>query len=48
VPIPDYLSGREFNGIFGKYRFDKDGEIVGLNFGIKRIEGGKAVEVEGK
>lgn len=33
----------EFSGIFGEYSFDKNGEIVGLGFVVKRIDGHKAV-----
>jgi len=38
-----YLLKTTFNGIFGPFAFDKDGEITGLNFVMKRIEAGRKV-----
>ena len=36
------LGAKKFQGIFGPYSFDVNGDIVGLDFVIKRIEGGAA------
>ncbi|RMD87212.1 MAG: ABC transporter substrate-binding protein [Candidatus Dadabacteria bacterium] len=32
-----YILGKSFNGIFGRYSFDKHGEIKGLGFVVKRL-----------
>ena len=41
--VKTYLATHEFEGVFGKWRFDKDGEIQGLKHVIERIENGKPV-----
>lgn len=40
------LYTREFNGVFGPFRFDKDGEIQGLSFAMKKISGGQVVALK--
>lgn len=39
--VRGYLYKTRFDGIFGPWWFDKDGEIQGLRFQIKKIENGK-------
>jgi branched-chain amino acid transport system substrate-binding protein len=41
-----FLSHEEFNGVFGRYRFDERGEISGLSLVLKRIEQGRPVPIE--
>lgn len=43
--VKDYLYQTEFNGIFGRWRFDKNGDIQGLKFMMKRIQSGKPVVI---
>ena len=37
-----YLLETKFNGLFGPYSFDKNGDVVGLTLKLKRNEGGVA------
>lgn len=41
--VKDYLLTSSFDGIFGKYNFDKSGNITGINHIIKQIKNGAAV-----
>lgn len=43
IGFREYLYTRNFDGIFGKFSFDKKGEIEGLSFMMKKISGGKAI-----
>ena len=43
--VREYLYKTRFNGMFGPFSFDRDGEIVGLGFALKRLAGGVPVEV---
>jgi len=45
--IRDYLYGvEEYNGVIGKYRFDKNGDIEGLRYVIKKVVDGQPIEIE--
>ncbi len=41
--VKSYLSNTKFNGIFGPFSFDQQGEIVGMEFSLKKIENGEVV-----
>jgi branched-chain amino acid transport system substrate-binding protein len=38
-----YLYRTEFNGIFGRYTFDKNGDIVGISHVLAQVQGGRVV-----
>ena len=42
-PIKEFLKTTTFNGIFGKYTFDDNGDIVGPHHVLRVIQNGKAV-----
>jgi branched-chain amino acid transport system substrate-binding protein len=42
----DYLERTIFQGVFGPYRFDEDGEIEGLSISLKEIIDGKVVTIQ--
>ena len=44
--VRDYLYRNKFSGVFGGYSFDKDGEIEGLDFIVRRIKNGKPETVK--
>ncbi|MCD6096834.1 ABC transporter substrate-binding protein [bacterium] len=45
--IRDYLYGlEEYDGVIGKYRFDSNGDVVGIGFAIKKIINGKPELIE--
>jgi branched-chain amino acid transport system substrate-binding protein len=44
--VQEYLNKTTFNGIFGKYSFDKNGEIKGFGHALKQIKNGKVVNIE--
>lgn len=45
--IRDYLyTLKEYNGVIGKYSFDKNGDVVGLKYTIKEIRNGEVVELK--
>ena len=44
--VRDYLYNSKFKGIFGEYHFDKNGEIQGLDFAMKRVEDGAPILIE--
>ena len=44
--VKSYLLNAKFNGIFGPFEFDSQGEIVGISFAIKKIVDGKPVTLE--
>ena len=41
--MKDYLFQTKFQGIFGDYSFDRNGDIRGLSFVVKTIVDGKVV-----
>ncbi len=42
IKIKDYIHNmKEYDGVLGKYSFDKDGDVVGIKFDNKQIVGGK-------
>jgi ABC-type branched-subunit amino acid transport system substrate-binding protein len=43
--VKQYLNKTTFNGIFGDWSFDPDGEIQGIGFVIKRIENNVPINV---
>lgn len=38
-PVKDYLYSHTFNGIGGPFSFDRNGDVVGIGFVLKKIEG---------
>ncbi len=42
----EFLYNNEFSGVFGKYKFDKNGDIEGLRQVIKKIENGQVVTLK--
>ena len=43
VKIKDFIHNmKEYDGVLGKYSFDKNGDVVGIKFEDKQIVGGKA------
>lgn len=44
--IADYLYRTEFEGLLGKYRFDENGDAVGITPSVKQIKNGEAVLYE--
>ena len=45
--IRDYLYGlEEYDGVIGKYKFDRNGDVVGIGFAIKKIVNGKLVIIK--
>jgi branched-chain amino acid transport system substrate-binding protein len=44
--LKDYLSAINYNGVIGTYSFDENGDLVGIEYAIKQIKDGKAVEVK--
>jgi branched-chain amino acid transport system substrate-binding protein len=43
--VREYLASAKFSGIFGPYHFDREGQIVGLSFIMKRIINGKVASL---
>jgi len=43
--VKKYLYSNEFSGIFGKYHFDQNGDIVGFRHVLKQIKDGKASRI---
>ena len=43
--VKAYLYRTEFTGIFGKYQFDQNGDIVGLRHSLNQIRDGKIVQI---
>jgi ABC-type branched-subunit amino acid transport system substrate-binding protein len=41
--VRSYLLSKKIKGIFGEYSFDAKGEMQGIEFVLKKIEGGKPV-----
>lgn len=47
ICIRDYLYGLdEYDGVIGKYHFDKNGDVVGIGFAIKKIESGQVILIK--
>lgn len=46
--VKSFLHSHEFVGVFGKYSFDKNGDIVGLQHELKQIKQGNVVRLEKK
>lgn len=45
--LRDYLSKiKNYNGVIGTYHFDDNGDLAGIEYAIKQIKDGKAVEVK--
>lgn len=45
--VRDYLhSLKSYDGTIGSYSFDKNGDIVGINFVFQKVSGGKTVELK--
>lgn len=44
--VREYLETTTFHGIFGEWSFDKNGDIQGLHFLVRKIEGGKEVSLQ--
>ena len=45
--IKNYLYGlEEYDGVIGKYRFNSNGDVVGIEFAIKKIVNGKPVIIK--
>ncbi len=43
--MKDYLYGlAEYDGVIGKYHFDDNGDLVGINFTVKKISNGKLID----
>jgi branched-chain amino acid transport system substrate-binding protein len=45
INYKDFLLSEKFSGIFGNFSFDAKGELIGLNFKIKKIQNGTTVEL---
>lgn len=45
-PVESFLRHTEFDGLFGKYRFDANGDIIGPRHVLRKIEEGHVVSVE--
>lgn len=41
----EYLENTNFSGVFGNWKFDKNGDILGIPFSIKKTVGGKVEEL---
>jgi ABC-type branched-subunit amino acid transport system substrate-binding protein len=44
--VKEYLHSHEFTGIFGRYSFDKNGDIIGLRHALKQIKGSEVVRLK--
>ncbi len=45
--LRDYLNEMiNYNGVIGTYEFDKNGDLAGIEYVVKKIQDGKAVEVK--
>lgn len=45
--LRDYLYGlKNYNGVIGSYGFDENGDLAGIEYVVKQIKDGKAVEVK--
>ncbi len=42
----EFLYSNEFSGVFGKYKFDQNGDIIGLRQVLKKIENGQVITLE--
>ena len=46
-PPQTYLRSAKFQGIFGAYSFDKNGDLRGLKHSMRVVRGGRSVEFSG-
>ena len=44
--VKEYLYNNKFGGVFGEFSFDKNGDIIGLPFVLKKVTNGKFEELK--
>lgn len=44
--VKTYLHTHQFTGIFGKYSFDENGNIIGLQHELKQIKDGNVIKLK--